>query len=185
MGIFGGWNKDEKKPVDFPKDIEDIKNVVDNTPNMRMSHGSQQDDPTPWRPQPEEWNPQQPPTRENWEHEQQDNTPVFAPLFVKIDRYRNILSAITSIKTTVVVIRNSLGVMMELDKARQQAMSLMRDAMEKVDKRLSNLDNELVRPSGFTTQTPMDVSQDVHGVENTLSDLKSQIAQLKNELQQM
>jgi hypothetical protein len=192
MGIFGG-KKDENKN-DVPRDIEEIRKMVDNTPDLRMSRatdfGEQQDE--GWRKQLDEWTQpeeQAPAPQEEWkpqhDEEQMTDGPVYAPLFVKIDRYRNILSTIASIKTTVVVVKNSMSVLAELDRARQQTMSVVRDAMERIEKRLGNLDTELVRPSGFSANVPQETYSEVQGVESTLAELKGQIAQLKNELQQM
>lgn len=186
MGIFGGGKKKiETEHVDIPADIEDIKRMVNNPTNVRMSQvrsPEESEQPT-WRSE-SEW--KQPPAQP-WEQEPQHEMaqPAYAPLFVKIDRYRNILTSLGSIKTAMVLIKNSFGALNELEKARQQTMGLIRDALERVEKKMSSLDNELVRPTGYQTQAPPEDYQDVHAVDATIADLKGQIQQLKSELEHM
>jgi DNA-binding ferritin-like protein len=192
MGIFGDWKKEEKSP-DLPPDVEDIRKMIENIPSVRMSQVKEQtSEQTSWKEHVEAWNQSPEPDLsiiqkvQNPENENLGEQPaVFAPLFVKIDRYRNIISSVASLRTTAVVVKNTLAVMNELEKTKQQTTTLMKEAIEKLEKRLHSLDAELIRPAGLNTQAPTEVYQEVHGVEATLADLKSQIQQLKNELQQM
>lgn len=187
MGIFGGSKKKfDDRPVDIPSDIEEIKRIVNNPTNVRMSQVRQpeESDQPVWRGARGEW--AQTPV-DKWGQEPQPEVaqPAYAPLFVKIDRYRSILSSLGTIKGTIGLVRNSFAALSELDKARQQTMGLIQSALEKIDKKLGALDNELVRPTGFNTQASPEEYQDVHNVEATVADLKGQIQQLKNELQQL
>lgn len=186
MGIFGSTKKKfDDRPVDIPTDIEDIKRMVNNPTNVRMSQvrQPQESDVPVWKKE-EDW-PQ--PAASSWTQPPQEEMaqPTYAPLFVKIDRYRNILSALGSIKAAMGLIKNSFGALNELDKARIQTMGLIRDALDKVEKKMDALDHELVRPTGFNTQATPEEYQDVHNVTATVADLKGQIQQLKSELQQM
>ena len=113
-----------------------------------------------------------------------EERPVFAPLFVKIDRYRNILTALGQLRTSVVMVRNSFSTLNELEKARFETLKLIEDAIEKVDKKLASLDTELLRPAGYHTELTNEY-QDVETVQATVADLKGQIAQLKDELGSM
>ena len=120
----------------------------------------------------------QPPVQEKAER------PAFAPLFVKIDRYRNILNALGQLRTSVVMIRNSFSTLNELEKARFETLKLIEEAVGKVESKLSSLDTELLRP----TSAHMDVTPEYHDVETvqaTVADLKGQITQLKAELEQL
>lgn len=187
MGIFGGTKKKvEDQHIDIPSDIEDIKRMVSNAPNVRMSQvrGMEESDVPVWNTPRQEYAEPQP---KKWEPEPQEdvNQPSYAPLFVKIDRYRSILSALGSIKGAVGLVRNSFSALNELERARGQTMTLIQSALEKIDKKLDALDKELIRPTGFNTQASPEDYQDVHNVTATVSDLKGQIQQLRNELQQM
>lgn len=116
--------------------------------------------------------------------EREAERPMFAPLFVKIDRYRQILNAIGYLKTSMVIIRNSLLTLNELDKAREETMKIIQEALEKTEKKISELDSELVRPSGYHELEKPEY-QDVETIEATIADLKGQIEQLKSEVESM
>ena len=110
--------------------------------------------------------------------------PAFAPLFIKIDRYRNILNVLGQLRTSIVMIRNSFSTLNELEKARLETLRLIEEAVGKVESKLSSLDTELLRP----TSAHMDVTpeyQDVETVQATVADLKGQVEQLKAELEQL
>ena len=118
--------------------------------------------------------------------------PSFAPLFVKIDRYRQILNAIGNLKTTMIMLKNSLITLSELDKARDETFKVVQEAIGKLEGRLNSLYQELVRPSGlqerpatpsYDTVIERPEYQDVETVEATIADLKGQIEQLKSELE--
>ena len=118
--------------------------------------------------------------------------PSFAPLFVKIDRYRQILNAIGNLKTTMIMLKNSLITLSELDKARDETFKVVQEAIGKLEGRLNSLDQELVRPSGlqerpatpsYDTVIERPEYQDVETVEATIADLKGQIEQLKSEFE--
>jgi chromosome segregation ATPase len=118
------------------------------------------------------------------EVEQKQEKPAFAPLFVKIDRYRQILNAIGYLKTTMVMIKNSLLTLNELDKARAETVKVLEEALEKTEKKISELDSELVRPAGYHELEEPEY-QDMETIEATIADLKGQIEMLKSELQSM
>jgi hypothetical protein len=109
--------------------------------------------------------------------------PSFAPLFIKIDRYRQILNSIGNLKTAMIMIKNSLVTVIELDKARDETFKLIQDAMEKMEKRLSMLDQELIRPSGYHEFAENLEYHDVETIGATVADLRGQIEQLKSELE--
>ncbi|MBI2545413.1 MAG: hypothetical protein HYW22_02345 [Candidatus Aenigmarchaeota archaeon] len=115
-----------------------------------------------------------------------DEKPTVAPLFVKIERYRQILSTIGSLKTSLIVVKNSLDTLDQIEKARDQTYSIVSDIVRRMDEKLINLDNELLRPAGF--HSPSDTSaeqQDIRSIDATVSELRGQIEQLRSELGKM
>lgn len=115
--------------------------------------------------------------------EKEPKKPSFAPLFVKLTRYKQILNAMNYLKTTMVMIRNTFSILNELERLKAENLKMIQSAMEKVEKRLLTLDSEFMRPSGFTEELPE--LHDVESLEATIADLKSQIDQLKTELERM
>lgn len=107
----------------------------------------------------------------------------FAPLFVRLNRYKQILSTMNYLKNTINMVKSALSVLNELDKMREQNLKMVQGAIDKVEEKMLKLDSEFMRPSGFVEEIPE--VQDVEIVEATLSDLKGQIDQLKSEIEQM
>lgn len=110
--------------------------------------------------------------------------PAFAPLFVKLDRYRQILYLMNELKTTMVAIKNAFSVLTEVDKLREESSKMIKSAIDKVDKRLVDLDSEFLRPSGFQEEFPSE-TYSVESLEGIVGNLKEQVNQLKAELESM
>lgn len=186
MGLFGGPSKKMDKSQDVHSDMEDVRRMVDNSQSMRMSNVRAPDEsavPTWKQPPSEEWNM---PAKDRWDIEHDEVAqPTAAPLFVKIDRYRNLVTSLGAIKSGIGLLRTSLATLNELDKAKQQNMSVIQGTVEKIEKRIQTLDRELVRPSGFSAPSSPEDYQDVHSVGATVADLRGQIQQLRSELEQM
>jgi hypothetical protein len=105
----------------------------------------------------------------------------FAPLFVRIDKYKQILQTMNYLKTTMNAVKSSLSILKELDTLRQENLKMVEDAVVKVEDRLAGLDSNFMRPSGFSEEVPE--LRHVENVEITLDDLKGQINQLKAQIE--
>lgn len=167
MPLFGK-KKTADEDYSDESSIEEIKNIIE-------EHRDKPD----WHERPQSKRSEEDETRGT-------ESPMGAPLFVKIDRYRGILSAIGYLKTALVMVKNSFITLRELEKAREQTMELIVNALEKMDDKLANLDTDLVRPTGFR-ETPkgQEEYQDMETVHASIADLKGQIDQLKSELEAM
>lgn len=112
--------------------------------------------------------------------------PSIAPLFVKMDRYRQILTTIGNLKTALMIVKNSLGTLQHIEKVRDETFNIVSDIVEKMDERLIELDNNLLRPAGFhDVEEISPEQQDIRSIEATVADLQGQIEQLKSELGKM
>lgn len=107
--------------------------------------------------------------------------PTAAPLFVKLERYKNILNAISEIKMTMLKIKNALAILSDLDNLRSENLKMIKDATEVMEKRIASLDEEFLKPSGLQEKLPPEVYAE--GLEDVLTNLKAQVNQLKSELQ--
>jgi len=110
--------------------------------------------------------------------------PSVAPLFIRLEKYKQIIDSIANLKATLVVIKNSLSTLNELDRAKEDAFRLIQDAVMKLDRRINILDQEFIRPPGIGIEERFDF-QDIEVVGSTITDLKGQIEQLKTELEAM
>ncbi len=112
--------------------------------------------------------------------------PTVAPLFVKMDRYRQILTTIGNLKTSLMIVKNSLATLKQIEKVRDDTFSIVSDVIEKMDDKLIDLDNNLLRPAGFhESEETSAEKQDIRSIEATVADLQGQIEQLKSELGKM
>jgi len=192
MGLFGR-NKKHKGEEDHGrhddqvrKDIEEVMNRVHEPTNVRMSHVKepQTSEEPVWRNEHENtgWDNTGIPQTQKFGEEEK---PAYAPLFVKINRYRGIISSVIYMKNALKVLLNSFAILKELDRVRDQTNGVVNDTLNGIEKKLIELDNDLIRPTGFNMEAPSDDYSDHHNVEATVSDLRSQIKQLKNELEKM
>jgi len=117
------------------------------------------------------------------EKEEELLKPTSAPLFVKLDRYKNILDAINEIKMTMLKMKNALAILSDLDNLRSENLKMIKDATDVMDKKIESLDLEFLKPSGLQEKLPPEVYAE--GLEDVLSNLKTQVSQLKSELQSM
>lgn len=118
--------------------------------------------------------------------EKEPERPMFAPLFVKLDRYRQILNLVGYLKNSITLMRNSLATLNELEKARNETVRIVYDALEKIEKGIGELDSELVRPAGYSSEDDeleKPEYRDVETVGATIADLREQIEQLKSEVE--
>jgi hypothetical protein len=108
--------------------------------------------------------------------------PAFAPLFVKIEKYRAVLNAINDLKTTIVMLKNALSIQKQIEGLRDENRKFLELAINKLDKKIVALDSEFLRPKGFEEEFPPAVYE-TEGLEGVIDDLKKQIEGLKSELQ--
>ncbi len=106
-----------------------------------------------------------------------------APLFVKVDKYREILSSVQEMKIFVSSTRQLFNVLHELETVRSDAISIMKATIQRLEKSVIEIDSGLLRPRG--------VSEIAHGnaetqhLENSLTELQAQLAGLRKELQEL
>lgn len=106
-----------------------------------------------------------------------------APLFIKVEKYRDILSSLQELKTFVSSVKQLFTVMHELETVRSDALKIMRASIQRLEKSLIEIDSELLRPKGFEFPETSDV--EIRHVESSLGDLQKQIVALKRELQEI
>lgn len=110
--------------------------------------------------------------------------PRFAPLFVKIDRYQEVLKTIEDLKSMLLNARDILNVMQQLDKIKQESESLLQKNIQEVVKSIAALDSEFVRPKGVGMEETMP-SFKAEKVESYVGELERELQHLRSQLQQM
>ncbi len=107
--------------------------------------------------------------------------PAFAPLFVKIDKYRSVLNSINDLKTTIIMLKNALYIQRQIEGLRDENRKFLELAINKIDKKIVSLDTEFLRPKGLEEEFPP-ATFETEGLEGVVGDLKKQIEGLKSEL---
>jgi len=120
------------------------------------------------------------PVEEPEEKKVEETTPTFAPLFVKLEKYGSILEIMRYLKSNLISLKRSLKLLDNLDKLREENIKLIKANIEKLEKKIFDLDSKFPRVAE-TQEESLEVS-DVETLGATISDLKNQINQLKSEL---
>lgn len=111
--------------------------------------------------------------------------PRFAPLFVKIDRYQEVLKTIEDLKAMLLNLRDILSVMQQLDKIRMESESLLQKNIQEVVKNIAALDTEFVRPRGVGLEEAVTPTFRTEKVESYVGELERELQHLRSQLQQM
>ncbi len=112
--------------------------------------------------------------------------PRFAPLFVKIDRYKEILNSIENLKSILLGVRDLLNLMQQLDRMKIESETLLNKNIQEVILNISNMDKEFIRPKGVSVEESAHDMHDNTGYEkvgNYIGDLQRELDNLKSQLQ--
>ena len=106
-----------------------------------------------------------------------------APLFVKLEKYRHITATVQDMKSFVSVVKQLFGVMHEIDTIRSEALTVMKATVQRLEKNLVDLENELLMPKGIEMERDYEEAE-LSQIESSLLDLQKQLSSLKKELQE-
>lgn len=104
--------------------------------------------------------------------------PVSPPLFIKIDKYRDVLKNVQELKSFSVGLRDAMDALAEVEHELKVGMEIANKALDRFNTLLSLLDSKLMRIEGMEegeVQTPKEIDDYVKG-------LYDQIERIKHEL---
>jgi nucleotidyltransferase/DNA polymerase involved in DNA repair len=104
------------------------------------------------------------------------------PLFVKIDKYRNVLSVLNDLKATIFLVKNALTVQRQIEGLVDENRKLIETSLHKIDEKTQVLDLEFTKPRGFEERVFEPSFEEKESLEGVVSDLKKQIDDLRSEL---
>ncbi len=107
--------------------------------------------------------------------------PAGAPLFVKIEKYKEIVKSVLEIRTFISGTKQAFTILSEIETIRNDALNILKTSMQRLEKRVVELDNLMLRPRGIPFEE--DDVEEVGHVEDGLMDLQKQVSELKRELQ--
>lgn len=109
--------------------------------------------------------------------------PRFAPLFVKIERYQEVLSNIENLKTILLGTRELLGLMQQINKIKIEADVLLQKRIQEIVLSISNLDKEFIRPRGVEIREQPIPRIESEKLESYIGELQRELDNLRSQLQ--
>ncbi|MCD6496100.1 MAG: hypothetical protein J7K54_02410 [Candidatus Aenigmarchaeota archaeon] len=110
--------------------------------------------------------------------------PKVPPVFVKVERYKELLDDIQKLRSYSLGLRDALDAMGEIEKEFKTAMSLTNKVLDKVNIIISSIDMKLLQKSGPSPDTSSSIKPP-DDVENYVKSIYDQIDRLKTELQSL
>jgi hypothetical protein len=106
-----------------------------------------------------------------------------APLFVKVEKYRSLISNVHEMKNFIEGLKQLFNVMYDIETMRGDTLKILKATTVKLEKTLTEIDYELLRPKGYEEEVAAE--GEVMHLEESLSDLQRQLQELKRELQNL
>ncbi|MEM5799047.1 MAG: hypothetical protein QXZ43_00025 [Candidatus Aenigmatarchaeota archaeon] len=103
------------------------------------------------------------------------------PLFVKLDKYKNILDILNDMKSILFFAKNTLAVQKQIELLLEENKKLLEDSITRLDQKLLYLEKELTKPGLYETKIE-DTQKQNKDLDSVLEELKKQIESLKIDL---
>jgi len=111
-------------------------------------------------------------------------TPKIAPVFVRVDRYKEILSQIQGLKDTIASLENVLAIRRHVHKINADSDIILENALKKFAESTNMFGREFVTPRG-PEQFARNEEKAENEVDNTISKLGNEIVKLRQELEKI
>lgn len=108
-----------------------------------------------------------------------------APLFVKVDKYNDILDSLQQTRALISGIKPVFNLLAEVEGVRKEALESLRITIQKIEKNVTILDSEMSRPGEPIIGASQMSNQDARHVETSLNQLQNNLSSLKSELERM
>ncbi len=111
--------------------------------------------------------------------------PAFAPLFVKIERYRNVLATIDNLKSILLGVRDLLNLMQQIDKIKLESEMFLQKNIQEIVKNIAEMDKEFVRPKGIPEGIKLSADDSKESKELHAGKVESYVDELSRELERL
>lgn len=101
------------------------------------------------------------------------------PLFIKIEKYREVVNNLHKLKTYSLSLRDALDALAEIEKELQQGISLTHMALEKFNETIAVIDAKMTRMTPDDTE---DHPRDVEELDKYAHELQDQMEKIRREL---
>ncbi|MBI2583959.1 MAG: hypothetical protein HYW25_04795 [Candidatus Aenigmarchaeota archaeon] len=100
-----------------------------------------------------------------------------APMFIKLEKYSEVLSTISELKQFIQSLRYVFDIAEEAENIRNDAVGILRASLNRLERSVHEVDKGLVKPSGWTPERKMDAAQ------LSLERLQSQLSRLRKDIE--
>lgn len=181
------WNKNENKESSEKSDDESLKELKEQIEAKRSEVSEKPERPKfsgrEKKPEPKQKEKREVPSKKPFEPrvpKRGELKPTSAPLFIKIDRYREVIQQLEEIRKTLGTIKNLLNLLANVDELKGETMNTFKDAISEVTDSLISLDEQFIRPEGVEEIVPEPETQTE--VESYMTDLRSELKDLRKKL---
>ncbi|MEM5861014.1 MAG: hypothetical protein QXL09_01480 [Candidatus Aenigmatarchaeota archaeon] len=112
-----------------------------------------------------------------------------APLFVKVEKYREIITTIQEIKTLIAGLRNLFSIIEEIDQVKSDALNTLRITLQRVEKNIIQLDANFLRTGSEEIEKVKETIRpraiEANELEDSLKQLYEELAAMKDEIEKM
>ncbi len=107
-----------------------------------------------------------------------------APLFVKLDKYKDILQTMDEMKKFVKGLKDTFNLLNEIEDLKRNAFDIIRTTIQHIEKNLIEVDAEMLRPGAVDMEVEQS-GKEISHVEDSVKDLQKQLEMLKRELEEL
>jgi DNA repair exonuclease SbcCD ATPase subunit len=106
------------------------------------------------------------------------------PLFVKLEKYKEIESNLNELKFNLDTLKNSFSLFTEVENVKGKNIQLIQSTLEKIERNVLNLLAEFSKPLGISEEI-REETPELIDLSKTLTNLKEQIDNLKTQLEKL
>ena len=103
------------------------------------------------------------------------------PLFIKVDRYRDIIKNIRDLKSHLLNLRDALDVLEDMQKEVANGIEIAHKTLDELNTLISHLDSFFLRPQGIETHMEREEGS-AEEVGNYVRDVYTQLEKLRSQL---
>ncbi|MEM7826608.1 MAG: hypothetical protein QXQ40_00075 [Candidatus Aenigmatarchaeota archaeon] len=108
---------------------------------------------------------------------------ISAPLFVKVDKYKEALLNLQEIKTLLNGLKNIFSILEEMEQVKNDAINTLRVTLQRVEKSVIELDSGLLRPADVKLKIEIEETPETKAVEDSLMELYNQLNTIRAEIE--
>ncbi|MEM7816300.1 MAG: hypothetical protein QXZ20_00105 [Candidatus Aenigmatarchaeota archaeon] len=114
---------------------------------------------------------------------------ITIPLFVKVDKYKEIITTIQEIKTFLAGLRNLFLLLEEIEQTRNDTLNTLRITLQRIEKNIIQLDANFLKTGSEEIEKIKESIKpktvEVNELEDSLRKLHEELSSMKSEIEKM